>query len=47
LSLDKAWASKEPRGAPWGVPESEVAMLTDVDGLDAVELGCGTGYVSA
>ena len=32
----------------WGVPEAQVGMLpADVAGLDAIELGCGTGYVSA
>jgi SAM-dependent methyltransferase len=31
----------------WGVPEEEVRILPDVSGLDAIELGCGTGYVSA
>jgi ubiquinone/menaquinone biosynthesis C-methylase UbiE len=30
-----------------GNRESEVGLLPDVDGLDAVELGCGTAYVSA
>jgi len=29
------------------VPEREIHLLDGVDGLDAVELGCGTGYVSA
>jgi ubiquinone/menaquinone biosynthesis C-methylase UbiE len=29
------------------VPESEVNVLGDVTGLDCVELGCGTAYVSA
>jgi SAM-dependent methyltransferase len=30
------------------VPESEVRLLPDdMTGLDAIELGCGTGYVSA
>ena len=43
----KAWASDEPTWGTWGVPEGEVDMLADVDGLDAIELGCGTGYVSA
>lgn len=42
-----AWASEEPSWGTWGVPESEVGMLEDVDGLDVIELGCGTGYVSA
>jgi SAM-dependent methyltransferase len=31
----------------WGIPESEVHLLPDVAGLDSIELGCGTGYVSA
>ena len=42
----KAWASEASWGT-WGVPEAEVGMLDDVEGLDAIELGCGTGYVSA
>ncbi len=34
----------------WGlfrVPEAELALLGAVHGLDAVELGCGTAYLSA
>jgi SAM-dependent methyltransferase len=31
----------------WGIPEHEVRMLPDVDGMDTIELGCGTAYVSA
>ena len=31
----------------FGVPESEVGVLGDVDGLDVLDLGCGTGYLSA
>ena len=32
----------------WGIPESEAHLLPDdLEGLDAIELGCGTGYVSA
>jgi hypothetical protein len=27
------------------VPDAEVGALADVDGLDEIELGCGTGYV--
>ena len=30
----------------FGVPESEVE-LGDVEGLDVIDLGCGTGYFSA
>ena len=41
------WAS-EPRWGLWGVPEAELHLLpANVDGLDVVELGCGTAYVSA
>jgi hypothetical protein len=38
----EAWAG-EPTWGIWGNPESELHLLDDVDGLDAVELGCGTG----
>jgi len=31
----------------WGIPESDVHLLPDVAGLDTIEFGCGTGYVSA
>jgi SAM-dependent methyltransferase len=42
----EAWARAEP---VWGrgTPESELHLLPDVSGLDTVELGCGTAYVSA
>lgn len=42
------WAQGEPTWGVWGVPESQVQMLPDdLEGLDAIELGCGTGYVCA
>lgn len=42
------WACDEPRWGMWGVPEARVGMLPAVvAGLDVIELGCGTGYVSA
>jgi SAM-dependent methyltransferase len=42
------WAQDEPTWGIWGVPESEVRMFPpDLAGLDTIELGCGTGYVSA
>ncbi len=43
----RAWAQAEPSWGIWGVPESEARILPDVDGLDTIELGCGTAYVSA
>jgi SAM-dependent methyltransferase len=44
----RAWSQEEPSWGIWGVPESEVGMLPDdATGLTTIELGCGTGYVSA
>ena len=42
-----AWAEPEITWGLWSIPESELGTLGDVDGLDVVELGCGTAYVSA
>ena len=42
-----SWAADEPRWGLWGRPEAELHLLDDVAGLDAIELGCGTAYVSA
>lgn len=42
------WSAEEPVWGIWRVPESQVGMLSgELDGLDAIELGCGTAYVSA
>jgi SAM-dependent methyltransferase len=43
----RAWALDEPLWGIWHVPESQLGVLPEVDGLDVVELGCGTAYVSA
>lgn len=42
----RSWAAA-PHWGEMAVPESTVSLLPDVAGLDVVELGCGTGYVSA
>ena len=45
---EAAWAQGTPTWGIWGVPESQVGMFPeDVAGKDAIELGCGTAYVSA
>ena len=31
----------------FGRPESELGVLGDVDGMDVIELGCGTAYFAA
>jgi ubiquinone/menaquinone biosynthesis C-methylase UbiE len=43
----RAWKDEAINWGVWGVPESELGLLPDVKGLDVVELGCGTGYVSS
>ncbi len=42
----RLWAG-EARWGIFGVPDAEVGLLPDVEGRDVIELGCGTGYVSA
>jgi SAM-dependent methyltransferase len=44
---DRSWAAEEISWGIWNVPEASLNSLPDVDGRDVVELGCGTGYVSA
>jgi SAM-dependent methyltransferase len=41
------WASDDIVWGIFRVPETEVGALPDVDGMDVVELGCGTAYFSA
>jgi ubiquinone/menaquinone biosynthesis C-methylase UbiE len=44
---ERAW-NEEPAWGIWGIPESELSLLpVDMTGLRAIELGCGTAYVSA
>jgi len=47
-SGERNWAAAEPKWGIWGVPESQIRVLPDsLVGKDAIELGCGTAYVSA
>ena len=46
-NAERNWASDQITWGIWDIPESEVALLPPVDGLDVIELGCGTAYVSA
>jgi len=43
----RAWAQDVVTWGVFGVPDAELAALGEVDGLDVVELGCGTAYCSA
>jgi len=43
----RLWSAGEPIWGNWNIPQSLLPVLPEhVTGLDAVELGCGTGYVS-
>jgi SAM-dependent methyltransferase len=42
----RAWSS-EPHWGMFHIPDSEVHILPEVDGLDVIELGCGAAYVSS
>lgn len=45
---ERHWAAAEPSWGMWGIADSELGLLpVDMAGMDAIELGCGTGYVSA
>ena len=43
----KAWATDWHEWGVFAVAESELNILGDVSGLDVLDLGCGTAYVSA
>ena len=47
-AAEQAWASDQPYWGIWKIPESRARVLpADMSGLSAIELGCGTAYVSA
>jgi SAM-dependent methyltransferase len=43
----ESWAQEEIRWGTWDMPETDLHVLSDVRGLDVIELGCGTAYFSA
>jgi SAM-dependent methyltransferase len=43
----RQWASDEPTWGIWQIPEASIGVVGEVDGLDVIELGCGTAYWSA
>ncbi len=43
---ERNWRS-EPDWGIWSIPETELHILPDVSGLDVIELGCGTAYISS
>jgi SAM-dependent methyltransferase len=48
VSGERSWAATEPSWGIWGISNVECPLLPDdMAGMRAIELGCGTGYVSA
>jgi SAM-dependent methyltransferase len=44
----RAWAQESFSWGTYSIPEHEIGALpSSVDGMDTIELGCGTAYVSA
>jgi SAM-dependent methyltransferase len=43
----RGWAQQEITWGISSIPDSELNVIGDVDGLDVIELGCGTAYFSA
>jgi SAM-dependent methyltransferase len=47
-SGERAWAQGDPTWGIWGITNDALPLLPEsLSGLRAIELGCGTGYVSA
>lgn len=47
-AAERNWEAASTQWGQWGIPECELHMLPDdMAGMDAIELGCGTAYVSA
>src|SRR5207253_349025 len=46
-AAERAWASEEITWGVWSLPEAEIGVLPPLEGLDVLDLGCGTGYFSA
>ncbi|WP_375690164.1 class I SAM-dependent methyltransferase [Pseudooceanicola sp. LIPI14-2-Ac024] len=45
---ERLWSAEAPSWGNWGESEDRLQMLpADMRGKDAIELGCGTGYVAA
>ena len=44
---DRSWAATELTWGLFQIPERDLGVLGDVTGLDVLELGCGTAYLSA
>ena len=43
----RSWASEDAVWGIWRIPEPQVGLFPPLAGRRVLELGCGTGYVSA
>jgi len=47
-AAERSWAATSPSWGIWGIDESELNLLpASMAGMQAIELGCGTAYISA
>lgn len=47
-SGERRWQQESPTWGMWELPEADLKLLPkDMNGMKAIELGCGTGYVSS
>lgn len=47
-SGEDSWARSTPKWGSWELPDEGIELIPDdLSGMRAIELGCGTGYVSA
>ena len=45
---ERAWAATDPSWGTWGITEAGLHLLPEnMSGMQAIELGCGTAYISA
>jgi SAM-dependent methyltransferase len=47
---ERNWQAHEPSWGIWSIPESDAQLFRGIErfaGVETLELGCGTGYVSA
>jgi SAM-dependent methyltransferase len=48
LAGERSWRAKNPSWGIWHIPEAQLGLLpVDMSDMLSIELGCGTGYVSA
>lgn len=43
----ESWSAPEITWGVWKTPEASLGVLPNMDGLDVIELGCGTAYFGA